>query len=145
VVVLEEGKIRSQGAPSELLRRTDRSVLARLVGFENVLTGTLQESNPASGTARVMLGEDLELRTPPTDLPTGSPVRLGVRAEDLILASERPGSTSARNLLHVSVEEVIPRGPWTLVDLDCGDSVRLTAKVTPASVRELDLRTGRKV
>ncbi|MFO7767475.1 MAG: molybdenum ABC transporter ATP-binding protein [bacterium] len=145
VVVLEAGRVQDQGAPPELLRQTDRSVLAHLVGFENVLTGTLQQSDPISGTARVLLDGGLQLRAPFLDLPEGSRVRIGVRAEDLILASQRPGPTSARNLLRVSVDEVVPRGPWTLVDLDCGGSLRLTAKVTPASVRELELRTGRDV
>jgi molybdopterin-binding protein len=64
-----------------------------------------------------------------------------VRGEDVILARERPASSSARNVLEGQVVEVVTHGALSHVTLLVEGQI-LVATVTAGSVSELGLLPG---
>jgi molybdopterin-binding protein len=64
-----------------------------------------------------------------------------IRGEDVVLARERTGVSSARNVPEGIVAEVVTHGALARVTLDVGE-VPLVATVTAGSVSELGLLPG---
>ena len=82
---------------------------------------------------------------PRLGLPVGTPVRIRVRARDVILALARPVGLSALNVLPATVAALgASDGPIVDVRLDCNGEA-LTARLTRWSVERLELAPGRPV
>lgn len=144
VVVLAEGRAVACGPAAEILRHPE----------------LFPEPGPAEAGAlvetRVLRHEDsfdltvLETRSGPLtvprlDLPVGAPLRVRIRARDVILALERPQGLSALNVLPGRVEAMEGgEGPGLDVTLDCGGE-RLLARITRKSAAHLGLAPGREV
>src|SRR3546814_1398479 len=78
-------------------------------------------------------------------MPHGAPLRLRVRARDVMVATARPEGLSALNQLPAEVVEIgPPHGAAVEVRLACG-SVPLLARITRHSVERLDLKPGRRL
>ena len=143
VAVLRAGRLVAQGEPARIFAGADTAAGAEL-GYENVLRGEVQTL--ATGSAILRLAGDTLLEVPRGDLQPGDEALFAVRADDVLLALERPRGISARNLLAAQVHSIVERGEEVLVVSDLpGQATRLCAELTPASVRELDLRPGREV
>ena len=79
------------------------------------------------------------------DLPVGQPLRVRVRARDVILASARPERISTLNILAGTVEALVPVGDEAVeVQLRLG-SEHLLARITRRSSAALGLAPGRAV
>jgi molybdate transport system ATP-binding protein len=68
---------------------------------------------------------------------------VGVRAEDVLLATDPPGRISARNVIPARVARCETSGADALVHLEAGEP--LVAKVTAAAVAHLGLVPGATV
>ena len=73
----------------------------------------------------------------------GGAVRLGIRAQDLLLSADQPGRISARNVFPACVTAVEFEAGGVHVHLDAGE--RLVAKVTRAAVEALALHPGSQI
>jgi molybdate transport system ATP-binding protein len=144
VVVLEAGRVAAAGPADRILRRADL-----LPGHEAGEAGALLPMRVAAhdetfGLTRLDGGAG-SLTVPRLTLPVGSPVRVRVRARDVLIALDRPGGLSARNLLPGTVAAVTAgEGPHATVEIACGDAL-LSAHLTRQAVHELDLAPGRPV
>ena len=142
VIVLDSGRVVAHG---DFFRVASDPRVLRLVdefGFENVLP---VEILPGEGTGDACLarcGEQL-LRIPHCGRPPGTRLFVGLRADDVILARDRPQGLSVRNALRGTVTEISAVGATRLVYVDVGR--RLAAKVTPEAVAELALSPGQEV
>ncbi len=143
VVVIDRGIVQAQGNPHELVAGEHRAALTRLLGFENVLEATVSEVNAQAGTVVAQVTGGPVVHLPLGNVQTGQQVRIGIRAEDIIVAAERPGPTSARNLCEGTISSLTPRGSLMLAEIDCG--VPVVAKITLVSTEELSLRPGSQV
>ena len=142
VAVLDGGRLVAAGAPAAVLWSRAVLPLSEALGLENVLEARVLACS--DGTARVETRAGLQLSVPaPAPLAPGQMLRLGLRAQDLLLATEPPGRISARNVLAAQVTRVEPSDAGSLVHADAGDA--LVAKVTDEAVRALDLAPGRRV
>src|SRR5262249_44153728 len=84
------------------------------------------------------------LQAPRVDLPIGTPVRVRIRARDVMIATARPDGLSALNLLPGRVTVLDGSGEGSVaVGLDCG-GVRLSARLTRKSVDTLRLGPRRE-
>ena len=83
----------------------------------------------------------ISLFTPLSATPAGDFESVGFYADEVLLCLERPHGLSARNALAVRVERIDPIAHEVLVALAVGGE-RVLARLTPAAVRELDLREG---
>lgn len=100
VIVLDAGRIISQGRPHEVMRAPRLETVAQLSGFENVFDVTVTALNEDRGTMTCRVGDGpLELETPLVRADVGSKLSVGIRAGDLLLATEGPRGLSARNVI----------------------------------------------
>jgi len=145
VVVLEEGRVREAGPVREVLVRraqgegaeAETLVEARVV--EHRAHGGVTRVRPVGRTAGG--AEPVEMSIPWTrDLAVGESVLLAVGAGEVLVASERPVGLSARNVVEVVVDEVVPVGEAWLVRAG-----PWLAHLTSEAVRELGVRAGGRV
>jgi molybdate transport system ATP-binding protein len=131
VVIYEAGRVRQVAPRGDLLWRPASESVARILGFRNLLSGTVVEASPTH--LRISWrGQQLEVRTAP-DLPTpprpGSVVTFFVRPEDLRLIRKDgppPDRAHHTNILSGRVVAETDCGvTWTLM-------VRLDAPGEPA-------------
>ncbi|MBM3924619.1 MAG: molybdenum ABC transporter ATP-binding protein [SAR202 cluster bacterium] len=139
VVVMDNGRVSAQGEPVEVLGHPTQSRVARLTGVENLIEMTVEETHSMEGTMTCARGV-FRLEAPLSDARWGQKVTLGIRASDIILASEEPKGLSARNRLPGRVVSVEAHGAGYEVTLDCGAPLR--CHVTQGAIRELGIKPG---
>lgn len=146
VQVIDGGRLRSAGAPLEVLGQPGHGRVARLVGVENLLDMTITSIHPQDGTMVCVApdGSGLQLEIPLSDVAGGSRVTVGIRASDVILADPEPRGSSARNRLPGVVSRVELRPPGYQVTLACG-SVDLKCHITGTSLNEMDIVVGKNL
>jgi len=141
-LVLDAGRVVATGSPREVLWSRAVAPLADVLGVENVLEARVLEAEAAPGApsrrARTRAGLELVL---PQALPPGSALRLGLRAEEILLATGTPGRLSARNVLAATVTGVDDDGSRALVSL-VASGERLVARTTSEAARGLGLAAG---
>jgi molybdate transport system ATP-binding protein len=144
IVLIAEGSVRAVGPVAEVMGRAGLYPLAG--GFEAgaVLAVTVAAHDTRWGLTELAGGFG-RLTVPRLDLPVGVPLRVRIRARDVILALARPAGISALNVLACEVEVLVPIGEGALeVQLRLGPE-RLLARVTRRSGEALGLEPGRQV
>jgi molybdate transport system ATP-binding protein len=144
LVVLSDGKVAAVGPTAAVMGRVDLFPLTGRAEAGAVLDATVRGHDEAFQLTRLAAAAG-ELTVPRLDLDPGTPVRLRVRARDVMLALAPPDGLSALNVLPARVAEIgAGDGPIVDVRLDCnGDA--LTARLTRRSVERLGLAPGRAV
>jgi molybdate transport system ATP-binding protein len=142
LLVLEDGKVVQDGSPGQVARQPATEYVARLVGL-NLYAGRL----PGAGhSATVALDGGGAFAVPDAPGPgDGEPgaVLVAVRPSAIVVTTEPPHGTSARNVWQAEVA-----GLTLLADrvrLDLRGQPDALADVTAASVAELALRPGSRV
>ena len=146
--VIDGGRAIARGAPVDVLGQPGQAAVARLVGVENLFRMRVRSRHPRDGTMRLAgVGAEagLALEAPLDGSPAGDAewVTVGIRASDIILASQEPVGSSARNRIPGTVARVEPRPPGYTVALDCG--VTLRCQVTGAALEEMGIRPGQRL
>jgi molybdate transport system ATP-binding protein len=144
VVVFQDGRITATGSPTDVLGRAD--VLAPYVLSEAgvLIEATVCGHDRAFGLTSLQSRAGL-FQAPHLDLPIGTPVRIRVRARDVMIATARPDGLSALNVLSGVVRALDATADGLVeVGLDCG-GVRLAARLTRKSIATLRLEPGREV
>ena len=150
VQVIDEGRTIARGVPIDVLGQPGQTAVANLVGVENLFRMRVESRHPRDGTMR-LTAEGRErpvvLEAPldeaPMDEQAGDWVTVGIRASDIILSSDEPSGSSARNRLRGTVSRIEARPPGYLVELDCG--VPLHCQVTGASLDEMGISKGQQL
>lgn len=148
VLVMERGRILVQGSPYEVLEAPRHETIADLTGIENIFDGQVVALHEELGTMTCRLRDAsgagaTELEVPLARVESGAAIRVGVRAQDILLASSEPKDISARNVLPGRVVALTRRDVTTIVQVDCG--ILCEVHVTPAAEKALDLRPERRV
>jgi molybdate transport system ATP-binding protein len=140
VVVLDRGRVVATGAPREVLWSRAVLSLSQALGVENVIEASALASE--AGATRVQSRHGLRLLVSGRAAP-GTRLRLGMRAEDLLLAAGEPGRLSARNVFPGRVVRLEVGDDDVLVHLDAGEA--LVARITRDAARALELAPGQEV
>jgi molybdate transport system ATP-binding protein len=163
VLVMEEGRIIAQGTPHEVLTAPLQETVAQLAGFENIFGATVESVHGDRGTmtCRIMTcgimtgrvttshlpgsheGSFALLETPLIRAETGSQLRVGIRAGDILLAIVKPVGLSARNVLAGRLVSLERRDMIVSARVDCG--VEMEVHLTLAARDALALTEGREV
>lgn len=141
IVVLSKGEVTASGSASEVLRHTrlfphdgpaeaGALLAARILRHEDAYGLTVLQA--AAGTLTVSR----------LDQPVGAPLRVRLRARDIMLSLRPPEGLSALNVLSGIVTAIEGRDASSAdVMLDCGGD-GIVASVTRKSVEQLGLEPG---
>ncbi len=88
-------------------------------------------------------GSALHLEVPLTRIDQSAPMRIGIRAGDILVASSQPEGLSARNIFHGRVTSLERRDVMVIAKVDCG--AELEVHLTPGAVRHCRLEAGARV
>ncbi|MGR3375188.1 molybdenum ABC transporter ATP-binding protein [Salipiger abyssi] len=142
VVALQNGTVARQGPATEVLG--DPSVTPLGAGAAGAVLEARVAAHHPDGLSELTAG-DLRLLVPHVERAPGTPLRVHVEAQDVMLATRRPEGISALNVLPATVTALrLGEGPGALVQLDAGGNVVLS-RVTRRSVAALDLREGQQL
>jgi molybdate transport system ATP-binding protein len=141
LAVMSEGRIIAAGDVAEVMGRIDLFPLTGRYEAGAVLEAQITAHDDAYELT-VLRSSAGAFRVPRVDLPVGAPLRLRIRARDVMLGLTRPDSLSALNVLEARIAEIGPAdGPVVDIRLDL-NGVHLLARVTRLTVDRLMLRPG---
>lgn len=142
VIALEKGRVAAEGDPHQVLSAPRQETVAQFAGFENILHATVSAVHEESGTMTCRVGV-INLEVPLGHSGIGDPVRIAVRAGDILLAISEPHGLSARNCLLGRVVSLTRRDYLVVARVNCGTEFEV--HVTPAAEHSLGLRPGSQV
>jgi len=138
VLIVERGRILAQGSPHQVMGAPRQETIAHLAGFENIFDATVDAAHEDRGTMTCrLLPGNVQLETPLVRLETGAPLRVGIRAGDILLATTRPEGLSARNLLSGRIISLARRDVIVAARVDVG--VEMEVHLTLAARDALQL------
>lgn len=141
VVVLAQGKVTASGSVSDILQRLDL-LPAGERGEGGALLETVVLRHDAAFSMTVLGSPAGEIRVPGMNIPVGDPVRLRIRARDVMIATEPPTGLSALNILPGKVASIAHGdGAESEVCIDC-NGVSIMSRITEQSRQKLDLGPG---
>jgi molybdate transport system ATP-binding protein len=141
VVALDAGRIVARGSPHEVLQRPQSETVARLAGFENIFECAFVADHPEQGTMTCRVaGSTLELEVPLSRVDRARPLRVGIRAGDILLASSAPQGLSARNVFSGVITSLQQRDVMVVAKVNCG--AEFEVHLTPAAREALHLELG---
>ena len=153
VLVMDQGRIIAQGTPHEVLSAPLQETVAQLAGFENIFDATVESLHEDRGTMLCRIttdrlsgshaGNSVLLETPLVHAVPGSPLRVGIRAGDILLAIAKPIGLSARNVIVGRIVSLERRDMIVSARVDC--AVEVNVHLTLAARDALQLQAGREV
>ena len=136
LLVMCGGDVRQSGPMLEVFNRPADAVVARIVGVETLLPGTVERVSEDLATVRVGPAT-LTAVAPPA---VKREVFVCIRGEEVILQRHGTATSSVRNRLAARVVAVHPGSPLMRVELDAG--FPLFALITRPACEELALSAG---
>jgi len=144
LVILSDGRTPAFGPVAEMLARTD---LGKATGRHEagaLLEGRVKRIDSDWGLTEVDVGGAV-LQIPDMAADVGDAVRLRIRARDVALALHPPEGLSIRNAFAATITSITSEsGPYAEI-LCSVQGQTLRARITRASVADLDLYNGREV
>ena len=138
IVVLRNGRMIASGDPAEVLSRSELVPQDAVEEGGALIEARISQHDIQFGLTTLQSKAGL-LRAPYLDLPTGTIVRVRIRARDVMVANAPPVGMSALNVLAGKVVELRNSGEAVVeVAIDC-NGVRLWAQLTRKSVETLRL------
>lgn len=142
VAVLEAGKVLCCGAPAKVLHSAQALDALPRGAVENVFVLESARRDGDVVLVRTARGQELVMAAPSAECAL--PNRVGVSAEDVLLATGRPEGVSAQNVFAARVSSIEPAGTHTWVRLLAGDEA-WTVRLTRRAVQQLALQPGVQV
>jgi molybdate transport system ATP-binding protein len=126
------------------LHRPRSETVAQLAGFENIFDGSVTGSHPEYGTMTCRIaGSTLDLEVPLVRVNSSLPLRVGIRAGDILLASSKPQGLSARNVLDGTISSLEQRDMKVIAVVTCGPAFEV--HLTLGARESLQLKPGARV
>ena len=145
VIVLSAGRIVAQGLPHEVMSVPRLETVAQLLGFENIFDARVTSLHEERGTMTCCLGgAAVELETPLVRADIGTQLRVGIRAGDLLLATEQPRGLSARNVIAGTIRKIERRDVIISTVVECSGT-DFEVHLTLAARDSLQLVPGKNV
>ncbi len=146
VIVLDAGRIVAQGTPHEVIEAPRQETVAQLVGVENIFDTVVEAVRPERGTMTCRIvgdGGPVVLETPLVRGGVGSPMRIGIRAGDILLATAPPVGLSARNVIPGRIASLEQHDVIVSARVKC--RVEMEVHLTLAARDSLQLVPGKEV
>lgn len=137
---LSDGRIIAHGEPYKLLMTPSALPLAQLTGVENVLSLPIVASHERRGVTELAFGTQ-KLFVSYTQAKVGDLVPVGIRAQDIIVATDRHLPISARNILSGTIRQIADQGGRVMLSVDVEDHL-LSVGITSEGLNALTLMEG---
>ncbi|HNX17438.1 MAG TPA: ABC transporter ATP-binding protein [Methanoregula sp.] len=140
--VIMNGSLVQTGTGHDIFYRPDTQAIARFVGIDTILSGTVTKNMEGHAYIEVC-GRTIEAVT---SLPPGTKVNLYLRPEEVSLSLPKTNDhsrSSIRNHLTGRITGIVPFGPFERITVDCGCTI--TALLTRFSCEDLHLLPGMDV
>jgi molybdate/tungstate transport system ATP-binding protein len=140
IAVIDDGALLQKGGAADVFERPRNAVVARLLGYENVLSGEVAERR--GDLIAVAVGSSVVWSRNSSKLDSAQRVTVCIRGEDVTLQSSSFPSDGAavRNRYRGRVIAVTNLGPLALVTVDCGFT--LSAYVMSGRLRAAGVTIG---
>jgi len=126
VIALEQGRIVADGAPLDVMPMARREMMAQFAAFENLFDAFVVGTSEQEETMTCRLaGTAVELEVPLTRVAVGEKVRLGIRASEILFASQRPELASVCNVVRGQLKGTNQIGKNIEARIDCGTEFRV--------------------
>jgi molybdate transport system ATP-binding protein len=143
VLVIENGRILADGAPQDVLSRPHHESIAQLAGFENIFDCHVTARHEEQGTMTCRIANsEATLEVPLTRL-SADRLRVGVRAGDILLATEKPSGLSARNIFKGTITSITRRNVTVTAEVQAG--LPFIVNLTPGACEALALERAKQV
>ena len=143
LAIIESGALVGLGDPVSMIGHPSRERVANLLGVENVLSLKIENIFQEQGIMECA-SESFSLEIPlSNDVSIGQDVKIGLRADDVILASVEPKGLSARNIKKGNIKDIYIESGMYRIEIDCGHVV--VSHVTKRAVDELELIVGAEI
>ena len=130
-IVLEAGRIVASGAPLDVVPARHREIMAPSQRFENFFDATVTSIHEHQGTLTCRVaGTSLELDVPLTRVSLNTRVRLGIPADEILIAASRPEMVSPCNVVFGRVKQIDQVGRDIAVRVDCGAEFQVHLPMT---------------
>jgi molybdate transport system ATP-binding protein len=137
VLMIQQGRLVTQGVPKEALRSAHAIMQLPEEQFENVFTVNFVESDPEAGRTKVRLQAGQELFIPYLPKPGNPIIQVRISADDILIATKRPEDISAGNVLSGTVRSIDAADGQVMVTVAAGEE--FSARLTAAAVKRLNL------
>lgn len=125
-ILLEQGRIAAEGAPMEVVATSRRHSIAQIAGFENLFDAVITGVRESHGTMICRLaGSSIDIQIPLTRLNESSPQHVGIRADEILLATHPPAILNRYNLIHGLVKQINHSGQRIELRIDAGLEFRV--------------------
>jgi len=140
ISVLMNGGFAQVGTPREVFTVPASRDVARFIGIENIIAGTVVAGG--NGTSAIDVG-GTRVRAR-SSFGEGEEVCLCIRSEDMRIVPAVGGEAVLNgNSLPGTVASIVPRGPFSRVTVDCGFT--LSSVLSWKVVDDLEIREGSRV
>lgn len=143
VIMIKQGRLVTQGVPQEVLMSS--VVLSNLEDdrLENVFDVRWVDSDAKGGRSRVRLESGQELFIPYIAGPVSRSLQIGIRGDDILVATRYPEGISAGNVLKGTLRKIEVKDGQAILKIDAGAA--FYARLTPSAVEKLKLAEGLEV
>jgi molybdate transport system ATP-binding protein len=138
VLMIQQGKLVAQGIPREALRSVRAIAQLGDKQFENVFTARIVESDAQAGRTTIRLSSGTDLFIPYLDPSDSRSFQIGVSADDILVATERPIGISAGNVLAGTIRRIDMLDGEAVLSVFAGEE--FLVRLTSAAVAQLALR-----
>ena len=138
VLMIQQGKLVTQGVPKEALRSINAIKQLADEQFDNVFSATYVESDARAGRTRVRLPSGAEMFIPYLPQPANRAIQIRVSADDILIATRRPEGISAGNVLPGTIRSIEPVDGEAVITVVAGDE--FVVRLTSAAILRLGLR-----
>ena len=141
LIVISDGGVLASGPVEDVVSRIDLGPATGRHEAGSILHGEVRRHDEAYGLTVLSLN-GADLTVPAIAAPAGAPMRLRIRARDVVLALEKPTKISVRNIIPVTIAEIaFEEGAFAEVLTRTGEQ-NLRARITRQSAEELGLKPG---
>lgn len=125
-IMLEQGKIVTDGPLLDVIPKPLRSARAQKERFENVFDATVVELREQDGTMVCeLVGTSIRVEAPLAQVAVGSDLCVGIRADEILVASSPPAILGDCNVIRGKITQVERSGAIVEARVSCGAEFRV--------------------